>query len=294
MDNRKQYLDEDGVLYYTQRIKDILDDLLADKADVSALSDEASTRSSADTGLQNAINTINTTKVVNISASNGVISAAEVAKIPQVGVVLITNEMTGGEISKQSALVGYMNGQRGLVFNWGDSVGVCVATDGEPLDLADTNYWNTIDDTGLDYLYAVADAYDNGDLASSSDLGDLADNTYRKTQTYTKTEVDTAITTAIAGVTQIRFEIVQSLPQTGENGVIYLVQYAQTPQGNVYQEWIWLSTTQTYETLGSTNQIDLSNYVTFDDLHALTNSEIEDIVDEVFDIEPEPEPAPVV
>lgn len=294
MDNRKQYMDEDGVLYYTQRLKAILDDLLAEKADVTALTAEETARQGADSGLQNAINTINTTKIVNISASNQIISSSEVAKIPESGVVLITNEMTGGDVNKFGAFACSFGDYRVLFSVFGDSMGINPITVGEPLDLTEMEYYNCLNDEDLNYLYEVANAYDSGDLASSSDLSDLADNTYRKNQTYTQTEVNTAIASAIAGVTQIRFEIVQSLPQTGENGVIYLVQYAQTPQGNVYQEWIWLSTTQTYETLGSTNQIDLSNYVTFDDLHALTNSEIEDIVDEVFDIEPEPEPEPVV
>ncbi len=286
MDNRKQYMDENGVLFYTQKLKAVLDDLLAEKADGTDLTAETTARTNADTQLQGNIDTINNTKIVNISASNQIISSSEVAKIPENGVVLITNEMSGGDINKFGAFACSFGGNRVLFSVFGDSLGTNEIVVGEPLDLSTMEHYNGLTNDDLDFIYAVANAYDDGDLASSSDLTSLANDTYRKNQTYTQSEVNAAITAAIAGVTQIRFEIVQSLPQTGENGVIYLVQYAQTPQGNVYQEWIWLATENKYETLGSTNQIDLSNYVTFDDLVAITNGEIQDIIEEVFEAEP--------
>lgn len=55
----------------------------------------------------------------------------------------------------------------------------------------------------------------------------------------TDAEVSTAITSAIAGVTQFDYEIVNELPAEGVKGVIYLV--ANTGSGtNVYDEYIWI------------------------------------------------------
>lgn len=85
----------------------------------------------------------------------------------------------------------------------------------------------------------------------------------------------TDITDAVSGITGIEFEIVQSLPVTGETGVIYLI--LQSPAGSgqdIYDEYIWLSSSSTYEKIGST-AVDLSDYVKNTDLVAITNNEID-------------------
>ena len=56
---------------------------------------------------------------------------------------------------------------------------------------------------------------------------------YGITDAYTKTEVDTAINNALAGITGISFEVVQTLPQTGEPGTIYLVDNSGTGQNSI-------------------------------------------------------------
>ena len=57
----------------------------------------------------------------------------------------------------------------------------------------------------------------------------------------TGTEVATAIDEALAGITGIDFEIVQTLPQTGEKGVIYLVPQSGGSGSNIYDEYIWIT-----------------------------------------------------
>ena len=69
--------------------------------------------------------------------------------------------------------------------------------------------------------------------------------------------VTSAISTAIAGVTQFDYEVVTSLPTTGVKGKIYLVANS-GPTQNIYDEYIWIG--DKYEKLGTT-QIDLSNYI---------------------------------
>ena len=103
-------------------------------------------------------------------------------------------------------------------------------------------------------------------FATINDLAAKAD----KSSTYTKTETDNAIAAAIAGVTQIRFSIVQTLPATGENGVIFLV-----PNGSVYDEYIYVN--NAFEKLGSTDA-DLSGYVQTSQLVEATEAEIDVIL----------------
>ena len=98
----------------------------------------------------------------------------------------------------------------------------------------------------------------------------------------TASDVSTAITNAIAGITQIDFQKVQSLPATGEKGVIYLVPNSGSGQ-NIYDEYIWVDgdPSGAYEFLGTT-QVDLSGYVQASEMHALTNAEIDTIFNQVF------------
>lgn len=353
--NTISYLSDDGILYYTQKLKNLLDAKLAEKADVTDVEDiedlidaleaaldtkvdkvtgkglstndltdelveaieeagkkatldgtplegtltkagldiatatdlgtEGTTRANADTALQSAIDTINNTKVVSVTANNDALSSSEAAKLPVNGFVIID----GGNNTKIVGVT-YKSGNDRYLLTFYPN-GSCyqnAIVSGEGVAINDSLY-RMVDSSTYTTLSTVLTAWSAGNIASTSsvtavasDLATLTSNVYTKSQVYTKTETDTAISTAIGSITQIRYEIVQELPATGENGVIYLVQYAQTPQGNVYQEWIWLSTSQTYETLGSTNQIDLSGYVQFTDLHALTNNEIDTIYSRVF------------
>ena len=85
-----------------------------------------------------------------------------------------------------------------------------------------------------------------------------------------------------ASITGVEFRKVQSLPATGENGVIYLVPKSGTqPSGNVYEEWIWISADSAYEKIGETN-IDLSGYVQSSDLSEVTTSDIDSMFTTVF------------
>lgn len=92
----------------------------------------------------------------------------------------------------------------------------------------------------------------------------------------TGTEVATAIDEALAGITGIDYEIVQTLPQTGEKGVIYLVPQSDGSGSDIYDEYIWITNSGvgSFEKIGSTD-IDLSGYVQFTDIVYATNAEID-------------------
>ena len=97
---------------------------------------------------------------------------------------------------------------------------------------------------------------------------------YGITDAYTKSEVDDAIDDALASITGVSFEIVQTLPQTGEPGTIYLVDNSGTGQ-NSYDEYIYAN--GAFERLGTTD-IDLSGYVLSTDLVEATTTEIDTIL----------------
>ena len=95
----------------------------------------------------------------------------------------------------------------------------------------------------------------------------------------TESDVNTLIDDALADITGIDFQIVSELPASGVKGVIYLVGTA-----SPYDEYIWVEPTggtAYFEKIGSTD-IDLSGYVQASEMHALTNTEIDTIFNQVF------------
>ena len=78
------------------------------------------------------------------------------------------------------------------------------------------------------------------------------------------TQVTTAINAAIAGISGISFEIVQTLPATGDPGTIYLVPAGQSATGDIYAEWIYLN--DAWEKLGTT-AVDLTGYTNWDSVN---------------------------
>ena len=93
----------------------------------------------------------------------------------------------------------------------------------------------------------------------------------KTTQIATTAFVDTAITNALAGITGITYEVVTSLPTTGQAGVIYLVAHSHG-SGDVYDEYIWVNSQ--FEKIGNTD-IDLSDYMKTTDMVAITTAEID-------------------
>ena len=50
------------------------------------------------------------------------------------------------------------------------------------------------------------------------------------------------------------------LPTTGKKGVIYFVSNGSSTEGNIYDEYVWVTDTSKYEKIGSAD-INLGNYV---------------------------------
>lgn len=64
---------------------------------------------------------------------------------------------------------------------------------------------------------------------------------------------------AVATLQSISFEIVQQLPTSGEQNIIYLLPKSSSSANNVYDEYVWIN--NSWELIGTT-AIDLSNYYT--------------------------------
>lgn len=95
----------------------------------------------------------------------------------------------------------------------------------------------------------------------------------------TSEAVYTYVTNAIANIEHFSAQIVTSLPTTGKTNVMYLVAKSSSASGNGYDEYLYIN--GAWELIGSTD-IDLSGYVKSSEMHAITNTEITEIVNQVW------------
>lgn len=69
------------------------------------------------------------------------------------------------------------------------------------------------------------------------------------------------VASAIASIPQFEIKIVDALPATGQKMVLYLLPKTSVSGDNIYDEYIWLESTSSFELVGSTT-VDLSDYYT--------------------------------
>ena len=113
---------------------------------------------------------------------------------------------------------------------------------------------------------------DSGFITSTADN---LTNYYKKTETYTQTEVDNLL----AAMSTLDIEVVQELPSSNiSKTTIYLVPKSTAGTNNTYDEYInTTGTSAGWEKIGDT-EIDLSNYWNSTNLVAITTAEIDTIV----------------
>ena len=87
------------------------------------------------------------------------------------------------------------------------------------------------------------------------------------------------VTAAIAGISGFHAEIVSVLPASGQSNILYLVAKSTAASGDGYDEYLYIN--GGWERVGSTD-IDLSGYVQASEMHAITNTEISDIINQVW------------
>jgi len=69
----------------------------------------------------------------------------------------------------------------------------------------------------------------------------------------------------VGGSSGIKAKVVDELPETGEDGVIYLILKEETKEGDIYDEWIWVEESggeYAWEHLGATNEVTIQLYDT--------------------------------
>lgn len=79
--------------------------------------------------------------------------------------------------------------------------------------------------------------------------------------------VDQKVDEAIGTISGFDFLVVNELPPTGESGHIYLVANNHGDK-NIYDEYIWVQTSNNFELIGST-EVDLTDYYTKEDTNTL-------------------------
>ena len=87
------------------------------------------------------------------------------------------------------------------------------------------------------------------------------------------------VTAAIAGISGFHAEIVSELPASGQSNILYLLAKSSAASGDGYDEYLYIN--GAWERVGSTD-IDLSGYVQASEMHAITNTEITAIVNQVW------------
>lgn len=122
---------------------------------------------------------------------------------------------------------------------------------------------NAVSSGGVFSALPTATSDLNNDSGFITNLVNDLTNYYLKTETYTKTEVDTLI----GAISTMHIEVVAGLPSSNiQTNVIYLVPKATAQTDNVYDEYINTDGTSAgWELIGDT-EVDLSNYVTTTDL----------------------------
>lgn len=125
-------------------------------------------------------------------------------------------------------------------------------------------------------VLAVKNLLNGRNLETTGNKVTSISSTSTDTQYPSAKSVYTSIQNAIGSITGISFEVVQTLPETGTAGVIYLVPNSGTGM-NIYDEYVWIASTTSFEKIGSTD-VDLSNYVQKTEMVAITNAEIDTIV----------------
>ena len=117
---------------------------------------------------------------------------------------------------------------------------------------------------------------DKSTVATTGSYNDLVDtpnlNNYALVSTlnsnfYNKSEVNSLINS----IHSVEFKVVDSLPSVGENNIIYLILNESQGYQNIYNEYIWLPESESYEQIGTT-ETNLSNYYTKSEVNNLIPS----------------------
>lgn len=248
-----KYLDENGLLYFAQKIKTWLGNKV-DKIDGKGLSTNDFT-----TTLKNKLDGIAAGANVNVQADwNATSGDAFIKNKPTIpaGAKLYssTGQNTDGAMT-QKAITDALGGK---------------ANSSHTHD--DRYYTESEVDTKLGSKANSSHNHDDR-YYTESEVERVIDNAVSDMSEDIMTTVDGLISDAISGVTQFDLEVVTSLPTTGVKGKIYLKAHSHGT-GDAYDEYIW--TGSAFEKIGNTD-IDLSGYATTSALTTGLNGKVDKV-----------------
>lgn len=80
----------------------------------------------------------------------------------------------------------------------------------------------------------------------------------------------------------LKFQTVESLPATGEKGIIYLVPAEKPEDGtNIYEEWVWLVDESRYELIGSLGKIEVDDALSLTSTNPVQNKIITEALNRI-------------
>lgn len=269
-----KYLDDNGLLYYNQKLNAKFDDKVdkitgkglstndfttAEKTKLQGIEAEA-TKTIIDSALSASSTNPVQNKIIN-DALNGKVNVIS-------GKGLSTNDYTTTEKNKLSGI------ETGAEVNIIESIvinGVTATITGKQASA-------TIEAGAIDIIKVNGTAQTIVDKTVDITVPTNNNQLTNGAGYQNSTEVQTAINSAISGITSFDYQVVQSLPTTGVKGTIYLVPNSGT-EPNYYDEYLWIVTSGTgkWEKIGTT-AIDLSGYWSKTELVAITNAEIDTIL----------------
>lgn len=177
---------------------------------------------------------------------------------------LSSNDYTTTEKNKLSGIEA--GAQVNVKPDWNASSGSSAEILNKPSNLSDfTNDEGFVTSTDLDDYAPLASPALTGTPTTPTPTSGADNNQIANTEF-----VNDAIANAISGITGISFEIVQTLPATGDAGKIYLLSNSGTSP-NIYDEYIYIN--NSWEKIGTTD-VDLTGYWSKAELVTITNSEI--------------------
>lgn len=134
-------------------------------------------------------------------------------------------------------------------------------------DLAALEDYTTPDAVALAIATALTDYAKDADVHSAITAA-LAD--YMR-----ESEVNDKIKQAMAEAGMITYKTEESLPDSGEGNIIYLVPTAEASDRNAKDEYMWID--GAWEKIGSTS-VDLGEYWSKNELRAMTSEELQEIL----------------
>lgn len=281
-----KYLDENGLIYYHSKIKALLNNKV-DKVNGKGLStnDYTTTEKNKLSGIATGAE-VNQNAFSNVKVGSTTVAAdskTDTLELVAGSNVTLTPDATNDKITIAATDTTYSDATsnvHGLMSTSdkqkldGIAEGATAVTVDSALNSSSTNpVQNKVINTALGNKANLASPTFTG--TPKAPTATAGTNT---TQIATTAFVKTAVDTAIGSITGIDFQVVQTLPQTGTKGVIYLVPNSGTGQ-NIYDEYIWITSGQSgsFEKIGTT-AVDLSGYVQKTEMVTITNAEIDTIV----------------